>query len=41
MDELGFHCTIFKKFRIYVFFEQTVEKIQVSLKSNKNKEYFI
>ena len=31
---------IFMKFGIRIFFEKTVEKIQVSLKSDKNNRYF-
>jgi len=32
---------IFVKFDIWVFFETSVEKIQISLKSDKNEGYFI
>ena len=32
---------IFMKFDIWVFFENSVEKIQVSLKSGKNNGHFI
>jgi len=31
---------IIMKFNIYVFFEKSVEKIQVSLKSDKSNGYF-
>jgi hypothetical protein len=38
-DELGFHWTDFHVIFIRVFFEKSIEKIQVSLKSHKNNGY--
>jgi hypothetical protein len=39
MEPLGSHWTIFTKFDIWVFFFKSVEKIQVSLKFDKNNRY--
>jgi hypothetical protein len=41
MEQLGSHWTDFYEFDIWEFFEKSVEKIQVSLKSDKNNGYFI
>jgi hypothetical protein len=39
MEELGFHWTDFHAIFIRVFFEKSIEKIQVSLQSHKNNGY--
>ena len=40
MDQLGFHLTDFHEISYLSIFQKSVEKIQVSLKSNKNDGYF-
>ena len=40
MEQLGSHWTDFDETLYLSFFRKPVEKIQVSLKSNKNNEYF-
>jgi hypothetical protein len=39
MEQLGFHLTDFHEILHWVIFRQSVKKIQVSLKSDKNSEY--
>jgi hypothetical protein len=39
-ENLGSHLTDFTEFDISVFFRKTVEKIQVSSKSDKKNDYF-
>jgi heme/copper-type cytochrome/quinol oxidase subunit 4 len=39
MEQLGFHWTNFHDIQYLSIFRKSVEKIQVLLKSDKNKEY--
>jgi hypothetical protein len=40
MEQFGFHWTDFDKIWYLRFFQKSVKKIQVSLKSDKNNRYF-
>ena len=40
MEQRGFHWTDFREIRYTIIFRKCVEKIQVSLKSDKNNGYF-
>jgi hypothetical protein len=40
VEELGSHWTYFHEIDIWVFFEKSVEKIQVSLQCDKNNVHF-
>jgi hypothetical protein len=40
MEQLGCHWTDFREICCLCIFRKSVEKVQVSLKSDKNNEYF-
>ena len=40
MEQIGYHYTDFHEIWYFIIFRTTVEKIQVSLKSDKNNGYF-
>ena len=40
MEPLGFHCKVFRETLYFGIFRKFVEKIQVSLKSDRNNGYF-
>jgi hypothetical protein len=40
MQQLGSHWTEFNEIWYFIIFQKSIEKIQVSLKSDGNNEYF-